>query len=326
MRLTCLTLLILSLASCDLISREAGYPGGNLGYTADRRTLFAKSQEQRVNRYLVSLALIAPLAAETTGTPAEARLTADRIRDLYRNIDKLEKAAARCRITATAAANSAVTANCAGSDATNPDGNALTFETLAFEVNKSLNDALKQSFDNLNLRVNLENTLALEPVEILRTILRARRLIPILIEYLAVYRDVTVTFGLSVNQSCINDPQTGCDDVATALFDLVNRTRTADSDMAKDERPVRAVYKAGKTALNSGLDWKLQAEHRAALLLQVNRACQTIDALAAIDADPADLRSCTINLTAGTATFRSGPGTSSAQAAASSLLAGPKLP
>ena len=91
-RLLLVGLLTFSLVSCGLIQREVGYPGGNLGYVADRQALFAKSHEQRVNRFILTLALTAPFVAETVRSSSDANLTSAAIAVLYVTIDQLHKA------------------------------------------------------------------------------------------------------------------------------------------------------------------------------------------------------------------------------------------
>lgn len=312
--------IIILLQGCSVISREAGYPGGNVGYLADRHALFARGQDQQVNRYYVTLALLAPFVAETVQGSTEAKLSAERITDLYGNINKLRIAAGKCALP-NLTENSLIrdvkidSNRCSKEDAGSLDGSALSFESLSFEVNKSLSDALKQAFDNLNIRVNATRIIALEPTEILKTVLKARHLVPVLMRYLSSYRDITIVFGFSVAESCnvALKPRVGgdvdakaeadrikklptyqpCGALAASFIKLIDRNRTADAEVAGDERPIRAVYKAGENALNAGLDWKISKLHRVALLHHVNRACKKLDALAKIDYPK--FKGCTIS-------------------------------
>lgn len=281
-------LTFLFLHGCTAISREAGYPGGNVGFVADRYTLFAKGQQQQVNRYIVALALVAPLIAETAQSPSDANISAKRIELLYKKIDALEKASKKCSLPVVGREAATIGAiaqelNCTEEDAKSEGGTALTFESISFEVNKALNDSLKQAFDNLDLRLNAERFLALDPREMLEASLRIRRLVPVLLRYLASYRDVAVTFGLSIIKSCKKDNVSGCEDVAKAYAMLVDRVRASDFDDARAERPIRDLFEAGETALNNGLNWKLDEVDRVSMLQQVGRACQKLDAYAKID-------------------------------------------
>ena len=121
---------------------------------------------------------------------------------------------------------------------------------------KSLNGALKQAFDNLEIRSNAKKAIALDPSEILKTILKARRLVPILQRYLATYRDVALIFGQSTATSCqaMATLPKYCAPVISRFETLINRTRAQDSDVAKHQRPIKDVFDAGSVALNNGLD------------------------------------------------------------------------
>jgi len=84
------------LASHSTFKREAGYPGGAFGHAADRYTIFAQGQSQRVNRYLVTLALLLPLIVITADTPTEAKVSAERINQMYSRLDALKIASDTC--------------------------------------------------------------------------------------------------------------------------------------------------------------------------------------------------------------------------------------
>jgi len=348
--------IVVILQGCTVVKREAGYPGGNVGYLADRHTIFSKGQEQQVNRYLISLALLAPLIAETVETSGEAKLSAERIKTLYKNIEKLEAASQRCTLPKLSRKPNLSEINlsqdCSEDTAANKNGTALGFESLSFDVNKSLNDALKQAFDNLKIRSNASRVLKLDPTEMLKTLVKARHLVPVLLRYLSSYRDVSIVFGFSVAESCnrhqsASDAQEAvvaatkalekannlkssvenkadtidaakialtaakevqgsapkvsnanvkkqCQDVADSFGVLLSRTRTVDSDIARQERPISQVFIAGENALNVGLDWQLTKTHRISLLQHVNRACAKLDALARIDDTGFD--GCTVAL------------------------------
>lgn len=283
---------------CSTVAREAGYPGGNLGFLADRHSVFAKGQKQQVNRYILALALLAPLVAETVEGSSEAKLSAERISDLYGNIQKLQAASRECTLPTIKPTENGNTieslANCSKEKASSEAGSALTFETMSFEVAKSLNGALKQTYDNLEIRGNASRLLALEPTEMFKTILKARHFLPVILSYLSTYRDVSIVFGLSIIESCYppegtegsiktNSLGTACKDVTDSYAALINRTRTVDPDVAKEERPISDLFKSGKKALDAGLNWDISEVHSAALFYHVGRACKKLDALAKID-------------------------------------------
>ncbi len=287
---------------CSLLSREAGYPGGNVGYLADRHALFAKGHQQQVNRYYVTLALLAPLVTETVGTTTEAKLSAERIGYLYQNIEKLRQASGKCKLVDITTETEEATSHCSKETAGSLDGSSLSFETLSYEVSESLNDTLKQAFDNLEIRSNASRVASLEPTEILKTILKSRHLVPVLIKYLSAYRDIAVVFGTSIITSCHHTASSeqskklanACQDVRVSFDNLTNRTRITDAKIARKERPISEVFQSGKIALNVGLDWKLENFQKAALIHHVNRACKKLDALARIDDE--SFTGCTVKL------------------------------
>ncbi|WP_122074811.1 hypothetical protein [Pseudophaeobacter sp. EL27] len=287
MRFTFGLILLFALASCSLIEREVGYPGGNLGYLADRNTLFAKGQEQRVNRYLVSLALIAPLVAETARTGTEAKLSSSAIELLYGNIAKLKAAASLCKFPTKPVSGDPkpdeVTIDCTANTVKDNANTALNFESLSFEVANSLGDALKQAFDNLEIKANVKRIIALDPSEILRAVLGARRLIPILMDYLATFRDVTIVFGQSVVSSCSNNVIPACSPVTKSFVNLINRPADESLEQVTAQRPIHDIYSTSKAAIAAGLDWKLEQWQVVALLQNVNRACRKLEAIAKVD-------------------------------------------
>ena len=296
MRFSFVLVLLFSLASCSVIEREVGYPGGNLGYLADRNTLFAKGQEQRVNRYLVSLALIAPLVAETARTGTEAKLSSSAIELLYGNIAKLKAAASLCKFpvgqVAADASPAAVAISCDVATLKGNANTALNFESLSYEVAKSLGDALKQAFDNLEIKANVIRIIALDPSEILRAVLGARRLIPILMDYLATFRDVSIVFGQSVVTSCKQHNITACAPVTQSFASLINRPAGESLEQVTAQRPIYNIYSTSKAAITAGLDWKLQQWQVVALLQNVNRACRKLEAIAQVD--DADYEGCSV--------------------------------
>lgn len=286
-------------ASCSIIEREAGYPGGNLGYGSDRKILFAQGHDQRVQRYLVTLSLLAPLIAETAETPIEAKLSAERIDAIYDKLHTLKNAADNCRLAQVPETENYLKLNlksCAVTDAGLKE-NALAFETISFDVAKSLNNALKQAYDNLNLRKRVTNVTSLAPSEILKTVLRARHLLPVAMKYFATYRDVTTVLSASVLESCVKERATlpegfdlskwrsadKCSQTGNLVSNYLTRTRTVDASVAREEKPIRQIYKASKDTINTGLNWQFSRKHVAALMFHIDRTCLKLKKLQEID-------------------------------------------
>lgn len=187
------------LSGCGLVKREAGYPGGNLGFVADRASFFAAGQVETANRYLVGLALIVPLVDETVNTASEARLSAESVKVLYKNIARLEIAAKICALTTN---GTTVESTCQGQNSNTGADSSFTFESISYEVVEALTDSLDQAYDNLGIDGGINNVTSLQPGDIFDAILEARDLVPVLLDYLATYRDVMIIVGASINYSC----------------------------------------------------------------------------------------------------------------------------
>jgi len=287
------------LSGCSLIKREAGYPGGNLGFLADRTSYFAAGQVETANRFLVAMALVVPLVDETVKTSSEARISAERVKELYKSVAKLEEAARKCPLVNQ---GGVVRSTCIGPNSNITEDSSFTFESISFEVVESLSDALEQSYDNLGIEGGVKNITSFDPGDVLETIIAARRLIPVLLNYLATYRDVIIIVGASINESCEavkdtrNPAQTAaCARLNTALNALIARKRTQSFDAARDEVPIIEVRRASRAVLSLGVRWTLSDVYRNALLQHVNRSCKRLDALAKVD-DTDDFKGCTVSL------------------------------
>lgn len=280
---------LLFATSCSVIEREAGYPGGHLGYGSDRKILFAQGHDQRVQRYLVTLSLLAPLIAETAETPIEAKLSAERIDAIYDKLQTLRKAASNCELAQVPETENYLKLNLKNCEV-GADGiaeNALAFESISFDVAKSLNNALKQAYDNLNLRKRVSNVTSLAPSEILKTVLRARHLLPVAMKYFATYRDVTAVLSASVLESCVLEKRRlttpeqlknwrsadTCAQTGRLVSKYLSRERTLDASVAREEKPIRQIYQASKDTINTGLNWQFSQKHVAALIFHVDRTC-----------------------------------------------------
>ena len=72
----------------------------------------------------------------------------------------------------------------------------------------------------------------------------------------------------------------------------LQRGRVENSDLARADRPIRAIYKASQGVIHKGLDWQLQKKHVAAFIYHVDRACLKLVKLQEIEtgAKPEDCR------------------------------------
>lgn len=295
-------LMTLVLSACAVIEREAGYPGGNLGYAADKHAIFAQGPDQRVSRYLLSMALLAPLITETASTATEAKVSAERLDQMYGRLALLKDAATKCIRTKGATPDTVSTLQNCGTGTFSPDASTglsttntgFNFETQSHQVSLSLFSATKTALDNLNIRTRAQNLSGLSPSEIFRNILRIRFLIPVATRYFATYRDVSLVLASSVIESCSGAPATGCQseaayrDVQAAYRALIDRPSPSIDDMAAAERPIGDLYDAAYAYIEAGHYWSLNKTHAAALIAHVDRACARLQAMQQIDQLPGE--------------------------------------
>ncbi len=269
MRLFALAMLCLFLAGCTLLERERGYPGGNIGFAADRE-LLARTHDQRIARYLVAMALLSPLMAETAATPLEAKLSAERIDAVYKRLDQLRAASAKCRQDPNTGAFD-TSFNCPSDGP--PTATAYAFETLSFDVSVSLFNASKQVAENLGIRNRLSevaDATRLNPLSLLETLFNARRIIPVVLKYYATYRDISVLLGASIADGC-----TDCDNVRQALSGVVTR----GAPVRDETGPIRTLYTATFACIESATckpGWSLDKQEYLALVFYVDRACKKL--------------------------------------------------
>lgn len=257
------------LGGCATIERERGYPGGNVGVLSDR-LLFAKGPSQQVDRSLVALAFIAPLAAEAAGTPEDAQITARRIRTVLQRLKTLKDTAETCDYALESFQN------CTPPVEGGEIGNTLyAFQTLSARTDRGLADLLKAVAESFGLD-NLDDALTFDPSDLLGTISAARNLVSISQRYFASYRDVTVIVSASALRSCAVG---ACTDLEEKLEKLRIRTRIADFNLARDERPLGDLYNEAKAVIGGPHEWRLGANHVVGLIYHVDRACKRLESL-----------------------------------------------
>lgn len=307
--------LTFSVSGCAFLHREAGYPGGNIGYYADKKVLFARAHDQQVSRYLVSLTLLAPLIAETAETPREAALSAQRINRMMKRLARLDQATQNCKFEAPKTETMAPSAGVCGltdfsytpeasaKDEKIPDS-AFAFESLSFEVGRSLNDALKQIYDNFNIRKRISDTAALDPSNLLRAVLNIRRILPAAMKYYATYRDVALIVADSVITSC-GEENEACKDLKTKRNELFNHhSGSALGNPDVTYAPIREVFLAARqTVGHKNVDWQLQSKHRAALVYHLDRACVVLQNIQEQDGETAETKCHSSTQTSGSQAY-----------------------
>lgn len=263
-----------ALMSCSFVETERGYPGGNAGRVADNHFLFAKGPQQRVDRFFLAVALLAPLVAETADTPTEAKVSAERLDQMLQDMARLKDAADTCQLSGDGTLLAGTT--CPFDDGENRPtelsniASNFSFETHSFEVSRSLYEATKTVVDNLNLKVRADRLVNLSPTDLFSNILRVRHLIPVAARYFATYRDVTVITGFALTQSCAGQ----CTEVQNSLGVVVSRPgETNGMSVADQAAPITALFDQIETYINSGGPWGFNDTSAAALMVHVDRAC-----------------------------------------------------
>lgn len=266
--------IFLLISGCALIEREKSYPGGNAGYLADKHVLFAKGHEQRVARFMVSLTFLAPLLAETAETPLDAKLSAERINAFYAGLDRLYAASRKCNFDGYAPPSGISfkdhkpRIDCTHQANTNKlELTAFAFETLSYEMSRSLTQAIKQVYDNIGVRKRARKLISLSPSDLLDTVLNLRRIVPIALKYFATYRDTAHIIADSVLTSCNGkDNEYNCNAVEKAVKTFATRR-------SEDVAHLKNVFEASFGSIDRGLNWNLQSQHYAALIFHIDRAC-----------------------------------------------------
>lgn len=279
-----LTIVVLGFVSgCTVIRNEAGYPGGNAGKIADKTFYVARDQEQRVDRFFIALALIAPLAEATSESAQDAAATARHINALYSSILKMDAAlkASGCSFSGRFAkfsdgANGVgpENADCAFTQTTNTE---FTFESLAFDASRNLFRLTRQSADNLNLRSRLSALSGLDPLNLLSRVWSARRLVPIMMEYLATYRDLSIIFADSLAAHCaaLADRPAGCGTLLKTMANNFQNPTITSATITSEYQPIRRALRQSLDLadLPAMKDWSLSPAHVAAILVHIDSAC-----------------------------------------------------
>lgn len=356
-----------SLSACDAIKREAGYPGGNIGFYADERLYRAHTHEQRVDRQLILLAVLAPLAAQTAQTGEDARLSIESINSVYRGLSRLKEIVGTCsfesiyetdkrvgkrRITdatefngvtdykqtktqtltdrqkkkyekftnlksgdfswtrgefevrfsgflvesetaaeagqknlvlhdgqlnVALAQNSVKKGECASQEEILA-GSVYEFETTELQVQKALFRLLRTSADNLGIKITRGNVTNVNLLSVANILRKARSVLPVLHNYLATFRDVTIIYAEAVANECgnTNGPNSSCGKLRKHFEQGFVHDR---ANVAEDElfRPINAMMKlATRAAENEAKNWRLGSRHVAALFRHVDIACDRL--------------------------------------------------
>ncbi|WP_198389281.1 hypothetical protein [Roseovarius faecimaris] len=272
----------LMLVACGTVNDETGYTGGAFGRLADERLFQARSMAQRADRYLMSLTLIAPIAAELAQTEAEAKSMSIQINKAYDILGRMNEISHSCVLQHT---------SCKSVDT--PTNSAFAFEKNSYDMQRTLYALAKQSSDAADLDDLIDDIIDLDLAGLLNT---GKRTFPILRRVFATYRDTVVTFGSAVYSVCSDqkrrDPDatssTDCDTLGALLAQMSTGQIAKTGLLAEHERrTIRATLTAldGAALERWGANWHLQKSHALGLVYHVDAACIRLRAMQKLGAD-----------------------------------------
>lgn len=271
MRKLILIAVLASLTACEAIKDEAGYLGGYPERVANSKLFEARSQRQRADRYFMSLAILAPLAADLVESEGEASAAAGLINQAYANLTLMYEAERTCLSGREKA----------GCDTeTEAKNSAFAFETHAYEMQRTLYALSRQTLGNADLDDIADDILALNIVAVYKTLKKA---FPIARRLLASYRDTIITFGDAVALACTPEEGVGakpCNKLKSNLQRMKDGKISPDSGLgAHDDRMVFAMLsalKAASTEQEGGQKWRLRKQHILGLMYHIDRACRSL--------------------------------------------------
>jgi len=309
-RLMVAAIFVAGLGACEIVKTEAGYPGGNIGRLADKNFYVARDYNERIHRYILGLAFIAPLSAATAQTPEDAASSARYIAAVYEQVTLLQEtlkgdcspfskrfAADLDAAKSTPAVSDASITPPVGADGAESvkdttkmrikarhcqDYNKSTatifaFESHEFRVQRSLFNLTQQAADNLDLKSRLSSVSGLDSFQLLQLVLKTRKLVPVLMRYIATYRDLSVIFIDVVATACTDPENTRCKALRGSLENNFHIKGPISFDGETPYRPLAdALDQAKKIANEPGVTIRLDKSHIAALVYHIDAACREL--------------------------------------------------
>lgn len=381
-----LALAVLAIFSaCTAIKREAGYPGGNLSYFADKNLVVANTHDQRVDRNLLVLALLAPLAVHTAQNSDDAVASITAIDTVYKKLALSKSAVNNCsfasryqngqvssvldvkqayriieqeftikadddkitvkvngeeiagnsgKVTWTAkgikhhfdgkfvvedradSTNDVTIANIlfvegklysSIASASNPyecklkpsttkvstlyssdiSDSVFQFETYDFEVQRGLFKLARSSADNLGIKVTRDAVRNVSLVSAFQLLRKASGVLPVLMNYLSTYRDISIIYADAVGTRCLERQATGgsCADLREYFSKGFQHKRLSAVDLTEFRPIQKLVNIAEEAAKGEAKDWTLTEAHILAAVRHIDRACAHLQGLAGEETD-----------------------------------------
>lgn len=263
-----IVIFLFTLTSCNVVRDEFGYFGGYPERLADDNLFVARSQHQRADRYFMVLAILAPIAADLSKTPAEARASAALINQSYRSLSNMYKSAGGCLLLEES------------KRCDSAEGTAYSFDYYANELQNTLYSLGKQTLGSVDLDELLDDIFDLNYRKIVRS---ARSTIPIMRRALSIYRDSILAFSDAAYLKCDveerrNNP---CKRLGELLQQVKNGSIANEAriwlDESHDGRVVAALQRYLKSAIsNEASDWRLKQRHISGLMRGIDDACRRL--------------------------------------------------
>ncbi|MEO9685137.1 MAG: hypothetical protein ABJF86_03485 [Tateyamaria sp.] len=275
------------LPACDFLRDEAGYPGGRVERIADEKIFEARSQRQRADRYLMSLTILAPLAADFTETSSQAKSAAVLINSGYDVLARMRAASnpdTSClnasRFSApekaqgsTVPAVTSVNCGLKNADATDDFNSAFAFEAHSREMQSTLYSLSKLVLNAAELDGLAEDIVELNYLGVIR---HGKRVFPVARRALATYRDTIVVYADAVNAACgFEQPE------CAGLKDELEEFRTGKNVKISDEfaeRAIRALLRSVNASMSveDAQTWQLKDQHIKGLVYHIDVSCQRL--------------------------------------------------
>ena len=249
------------LTACDPVRDELHSTDGFAGPQMDK-LLFASTPEQRADRYLLSLAILAPVILESSEAGLETKASIDRVRNAYAELAELYLAAQQCQFDTTPFV-------CHNSELPG----VFQFENMSYDVQKSLFQIAKAIIVNLDLDESAESLLSLNMSSLSALSKNGSMYFRTFRRGAASYRDAIVIYSNGVARSCLHED---CESLKSLLRSRYSGSEVASprNSPASQERYLKRVMgKARDMSETRASGWKLTPELRIALLGIIDDAC-----------------------------------------------------
>ncbi|MYM54620.1 hypothetical protein [Thalassovita mangrovi] len=257
--------LSLILTGCEAARDELYSPDGFPAPYMDK-VATAVTPEQRADRYLLGLALLAPAVLETSGTGKEMETSISLVNSTYASLAKLYEASNKC--SDPKSPEKGCTQSRSEEKKKTHVPNTYAFETHSYDVQKKFYRLGKTLILNLDLDETVDEILAFDVTTITNLYERGKEIVPAVRRGTATYRDAVLIYASAVAQSC---RVKHCDDLTKLLEAQYSKVSKA-SATPDGERYFHRLQRLARQEAD-GRDWVLGEQRRRALVYHVDKAC-----------------------------------------------------